>query len=99
MQAKLVDSIYACRRLDLRNQVRRLRALALRGGSDLTPSIGRTFKCKIVVLGRADPNLNWKIMLLYPTEPEASEFYLDTLSVSPRCQGKARNELVASLCA
>jgi ribosomal protein S18 acetylase RimI-like enzyme len=23
-----------------------------------------------------------------PTEPEASEFYLDTLSVSPRCQGK-----------
>ena len=23
-----------------------------------------------------------------PTEPEASEFYLDTVSVSPRCQGK-----------
>ncbi len=23
-----------------------------------------------------------------PTEPEASEFYMDTLSVSPRCQGK-----------
>ena len=23
-----------------------------------------------------------------PTEPEASKFYLDTLSVSPRCQGK-----------
>ena len=23
-----------------------------------------------------------------PTEPEASEFYLDTLSVSPHCQGK-----------
>jgi ribosomal protein S18 acetylase RimI-like enzyme len=23
-----------------------------------------------------------------PTEPEASEFYLDALSVSPRCQGK-----------
>ena len=23
-----------------------------------------------------------------PTEPEAAEFYLDTLSVSPRCQGK-----------
>jgi GNAT superfamily N-acetyltransferase len=23
-----------------------------------------------------------------PTEPEASEFYLDTLCVSPRCQGK-----------
>ena len=23
-----------------------------------------------------------------PTEPEATEFYLDTLSVSPRCQGK-----------
>ena len=27
----------------------------------MTPSIGRTFKCKIVVLGRADPNPNFKM--------------------------------------
>src|SRR6516225_8177322 len=29
-----------------------------------------------------------------PTEPEASEFYLDTLSVSPRCQGKGYGSLL-----
>jgi ribosomal protein S18 acetylase RimI-like enzyme len=29
-------------------------------------------------------NANYRI----PTEPESSEFYLDTVSVSPRCQGK-----------
>jgi ribosomal protein S18 acetylase RimI-like enzyme len=29
-------------------------------------------------------NSNYSI----PTEPEGSEFYMDTLSVSPRCQGK-----------
>jgi ribosomal protein S18 acetylase RimI-like enzyme len=29
-----------------------------------------------------------------PTEPEASEFYLDTLSVSPRCQGKRYGSLL-----
>ena len=27
----------------------------------MTPSIGRTFKCKIFVLERADPNPNWKM--------------------------------------
>jgi ribosomal protein S18 acetylase RimI-like enzyme len=29
-----------------------------------------------------------------PTEPEASEFYLDTLSVSPRCQGRGYGSLL-----
>jgi ribosomal protein S18 acetylase RimI-like enzyme len=29
-----------------------------------------------------------------PTEPETSEFYLDTLSVSPRCQGKGYGSLL-----
>ena len=34
-----------------------------------------------------------------PTEPEASEFYMDTLSVSPRCQGKGYgSKLIEAVC-
>jgi hypothetical protein len=37
----------------------------------LTPSIGRTFKCKIVVLGRANPHPNWKMYVdvKWPSDP------------------------------
>jgi hypothetical protein len=40
--------------------IERLAGSTIAENLGVNPSIGRTFKCKIVIPGRADPNPNWK---------------------------------------